>query len=332
MTTTYDANHFTAVPTGIPQLPTGTYALPISAPSTIQNSCIVDTADSGAWSCTIEEGLPYQVTVSALPGTIPLADNGILLSYGNATPGFLAYGAQPPLTSQEQILSLVTDNQDPERGPAWFFQSVYNKLVVLPESALTASTNSKRNPLPQEGYPISGFTRKGVAQPGDMPWFCYWNGTLLETFLYVNQSSSQAAQSGTIPSSTSQATATSSAGSQQTYHPQSPYYGGYPTVIKVEERRVPQIHGMIPPYCEQSLSRFTFSLLISVGVQHIVNSDGSYEPALNSTNQPITIALNETEPETISPLSDRGLFEGGRAQLLSERQSDSSCGCVWIYA
>ena len=77
------------------------------------------------------------------------------------------------------------------------------------------------------------------------------------------------------------------------------------------------------------------SLLISLGIQHIVNGDGTIEPALNSTGQPITIYLNETEPATVSPISDRStmtLFKRleERDRYLSERDSSQSCGCVWL--
>lgn len=81
------------------------------------------------------------------------------------------------------------------------------------------------------------------------------------------------------------------------------------------------------------LNMFSLQLLNLPGVQHTVNGDGGIEPYLNSTGQPVTIYLNETEPSTVSPISDRStLFERleERDRYLSEREMDSSCGCVWL--
>ena len=277
MTTTFDATPFTTLPSGISALPTGTYGLPITTPSTQEQGCIVDTTESGAWSCQIPPALPYQMNVDWIPSASDLSNNELTLNYGNNTIDFLPYGAQPPVLSQTQVLGLVTDSQNPERGPAWFFQVPYNKLVIMPEEALTApSSNSKRQygngHSPQTGDFMG---KKGVAQPGDNPWFCYWNGTLLEAFIYVNQTSSWG-RSSSSTSSTCTTTPTPTGGhggsatgtgpsSSSTSMAQSSSYSGsgssnpeflgiYPKVVKVEERRIPRGAQTIPPYCRSSLS------------------------------------------------------------------------------
>lgn len=331
MTTTFDATPFTTVPTGLPSLPTGIYALPIMTPSTQQAGCLQNSAQSNAWTCSIQPALPYQLDVQGIPASSPLSDNEITLSYGNNTVNYLPYGAQPPILNQAQVLGLVTDSQDPERGPAWFFQAPYNKIVVLPESMLSFS-NDKRQAVVDQS--TSDFMqRKGTAQPGDMPWVCYWNGTLLETFIYVTETSSYGAHSSSSCSTTATSTGygggatatygssaqTSDASSGTSSYSNPNFLSAYPKVIKVEERRVPKGYQTIPPYC----------------IQHVVNGDGTTEPALNSTGQPITIYLNETEPTTISPISDRStmtLFKRleERDRYLNERDSSQSCGCVWL--
>jgi hypothetical protein len=264
-------------------------------------------------------------------------DNEVIIDYGNNSLSFYPYGTQPPVLSQAQVLSLVIDSQDPERGPAWFFQMPYNKIVIVAEDALTAP-NTKRSSNLRSTITTQDLLRKDVAQPGDMPWFCYWNGTLLETFIYVNLTSSFASQtastttpstsptgaamSGTSQSSTSTNPSSVPTSGIQSYGSSSSgpqFLSGYPKVIKVEERRIPRSPETIPPYC----------------VQHIINPDGSAEPALNSTNQPITIYLDETEPTSVSPMSERrALFDDleERDGDLSERQSSSNCGCIWVAA
>jgi hypothetical protein len=271
MTTTFDATPFTTVPSGISSLPTGVYGLPITTPSTNQQGCIQDTTESAAWSCNIPQALPYQLDVDFIPGSPALSNNELTLSYGNNTIDFLPYGAQPPVLSQAQVLGLVTDSQNPERGPAWFFQAPYNKVVILPEDAITApSSNTTRQYNPHSPQTGAFMGQKGVAQPGDMPWFCYWNGTLLETFIYVNQTSSWG-RSSTSSSCTTTATPTGSyegnasgthGSSTQTSGAQSSSYpppgesgdpdflGIYPKVVKIQERRMPRGGQTIPPYCK----------------------------------------------------------------------------------
>lgn len=273
LTSTFDATLLTASPTGIPDLPTGTYALPISAPSAIQNSCLSNTGQSSAWSCSIPM-VSYTVVITPIPGTSDLANNEISLTLGNNTFGnYYSYGAQPPVLNQDQVLSLVIDSQEPSKGPAWFFEMPYNKVVILPESALTApveSTNSRRNiRARQDIHSSSGFQqRKSVAQPGDKPWFCYWNGTLLETFIYVGiafpyswsdanvfqvnltSSSGEVFESSSSYTSTV-ASSTGPPGSTPTtvVTEQILFPPPYPKVLKIEERRVPTPQS-IPPYCK----------------------------------------------------------------------------------
>lgn len=261
-----------------------------------------------------------------------LMNKEMIINYGNNSMNFYPYGAQPPIISTAQVLTLVNDSEYPGRGPAWFFQMPYNKMVVLPEDSLSTTSNSKR------GYKTAQFMgRKGVAQAGEQPWFCYWNGTLLETFIYLNETSSSAAAasssaagatytSGTNTHSLDVPTNTGS-GSQQSGIPSSGGSSGgssgsssgsqnpqflspYPNIYKVVERRIPRGSQTVPAYC----------------VAHNIEGDGSASPILNSTGQPVTIYLNETEPTTISPLADRSLT----TTSLQVRNDDMDCGCVWL--
>jgi hypothetical protein len=248
----------------------------------------------------------------------------------------------PPVITPAQVMSLVTDSEDPERGPAWFFQIPYNKVVILEEDNL-AMSHSKRDVDPPSSS--AGSMRKGVAQPGEKPWFCFWNGTLLETFIYVNETSSGASQSSSTtlssaPSKTATAMSSYASGlfsatstyaysvSTSNVQPLSSYSSGssprssdpqflnqYPKVLKVEERRVPRGAQAIPPYC----------------VQHLILDDGSAVQYVNSTGQPVTIYLNETEPSIMSR-SERDIFGSleERDVKLSERDTTNSCGCIWL--
>lgn len=189
MTTTFDASPITATPSNLPALPTGTFALPIALPNTVQNSCITNTQLSAAWGCNMAPSADYTIKVTSFNNGV--TQNDINLGMGNGTfGGFYPYGTQPPVLAIPQQLNLVTDNQDPSRGPAWFFELPYDKLVILPDMMLSPP-NSKRElkeSLEARGghHSSDDFMRKGVAQVGDKPWFCYWNSTLLEGFVYVS--------------------------------------------------------------------------------------------------------------------------------------------------
>lgn len=274
----------------------------------------------------------YTIEVEKIPGaTSNLNNNEINLTLGNNTfGGYYPYGTQPPVLTTQQVLNLVSDSQNPNEGPAWFFELPYNKFVILPEGALSMPT-SKRDLEVREGHPIGDFTqRKNVAQPGDRPWFCYWNGTLLEAFIYVNLTSSAGrATSSTSAPATSPtwnsgpsptygdgaAVSTSQASGSSSFQGQMNWLPAYPKVLKIEERRVPRGAQSISPYC----------------VQNLIDPYGNAAPIMNSTNQPITIYLNETEPSAVSQISGKRSYEDLLVRDVEERQSSGSCGCVWLW-
>jgi hypothetical protein len=331
MTTTFDATPLSTVPANVPTLPVGTYQMPITTPSIAQSSCIWNIAENLAWSCSIPN-TPLEMGIFEIQAADALKNKEMVINYGNNSMSFYPYGAQPPIISTAQVLTLVNDSEYPGRGPAWWFQMPYNKMVVLRKESLSVTSSSKRS------YKTSQFMgRMGVAQVGEQPWFCYWNGTLLETFIYVNETSSSAAASN---SSAARATYTSgtntypsdvptntASGSQQSGDPSSggssrgpggsggssgapQFLAPYPKIYKVVERRIPRGSQTVPAYC----------------VAHNIQSDGSASPVLNSTGQPVTIYLNETEPTTVSPLADRSLT----TTSLQERGDNTGCGCVWL--
>lgn len=324
MTTTFDASPYTSIPTNIPQLPTGTFALPISTPSAAPSTCL-DETERNAWSCGISPGIPYQMQVGSIGGTSISSDKEISLGLGNKSIPFVLYGAQPPVLQRPQLMTLALDNYDTQRGPAWFFQTLYDKVVIIPEDGLPGPI-SKRAAKRHDRNKFPEFMRKEVAPPGagpwpgDHPWFCYWNNTLLEAFIYVNETSIFGAQAsatqmlpspGATPSSTATATATP--------------LSSYPKIVKIQERRISSEEQTSKPYC----------------VQHYITDDGAAKPFTGGTGSPITVYLNETEPPIIQPLVGRSAENIGLeayslalkelgAEAARQRASSASCGCVWV--
>ena len=116
----------------------------------------------------------------------PQPTNGAFLFYGS-TDTEICYGAQYQfMGTQFAPFIAVQDNDYPDHGPAFYFESLYDKIVVLPESAFPvpgANNKQKR----QWTLPPGWGTQKQVVSPGEKPWFCVWNKTLIETFIYVQQ-------------------------------------------------------------------------------------------------------------------------------------------------
>jgi hypothetical protein len=73
---------------------------------------------------------------------------------------------------------------------------------------------------------------------------------------------------------------------------------------------------------------------VILGVQHYIDANGIAQPLLNSTGGQTTIYLNETEATSISQISGKRDSDGSlqeRDNVLGERQSTGSCGCVWLW-
>lgn len=340
MTTTYDATPLTAVPTGLPALPTGTFAVPIGPPSLNQATCLQNTAQSNAWSCNIGMGPgPVQMSIKAIKESPSLVDNNeILLNYGNQSLKAWTYGAQAPTFQTDQVMHLVKDTDETARGPAWWFQMPYNKIVVLRNEEL-AQVSKRGTTGDRHETNDPPFNRKGVASPGEEVWFCHWNGTVLEAFIYPNQTSSFGANpNNQVTSSSSPSKPTAAAGSAtyssvptaSSYPPSGggspPSFTGpqfnmipaYGKVVKIQEHRVSSGPQVVPPYC----------------MKYSINADNSATPKLNATSQPIMVYLNETEVTSFTKRSS--LFSHGqeeRHESVAEREAGSGnkCGCIWLY-
>lgn len=229
-TPSMDATPITSTPAHISSLPTGTYVIPASSKNQ-SKFCVADTDYRSSWGCANKGNIPINIQeIDSLHGSITFQSD----SYS----GSLTYGAQAPyLPSPTQSMSMVQDTNDVSLGPALFFMTSFDKLVIVPQDAFPSSTVSKRNIPEHEILPRASNSK--VASAGDKPWFCWWNSTVLEFFLYVNETTNESLYGTTTL--TSDSSAASSA--VQTTLPD------YPRRIKMEERRdYPDIKS---PYCQQ---------------------------------------------------------------------------------
>jgi hypothetical protein len=214
-----------ASPTGIRPIPTGVFEMAFGIPQEQQRSCITQGDQFNSWACNTPDK-PMVVRVGTPPSQFQYMDMWANLTQtaSNASqPLFnMNYGAQYPTILAPQRLYWVQDLEDPSRGPALHFQTLYDKLVILNDDqfrptrvkrdddfeALSISSNpSTATPPPlsfsvasgsatasssapssfptediQDGPPRS---RRNAVNVGERPWFCWWNQTWIEGFVYM---------------------------------------------------------------------------------------------------------------------------------------------------
>lgn len=237
----------------------------------------------------------------------------------------------------------MQDKDDFNKGPAYVFQQQYDKLVIVHEDDIPGGIPSSKRSLLKRWFYDEGLENHGsligrqdddewmsvsIAQPIDRPWFCYWNNTILEGFIFVTQdASASASASGASPS----AAATSSGSPQfpgSRFKRQSPPSPPYPKSVKIEERRPLNPSA---PYCEQ---------------MQILNT-WQPGPVVNpNTHLVNTVYLSETESQSLvqnqamqgmggalplaAPAATASGFPKKRAAMAKRVTPPSSCQCGWM--
>ncbi|OOF96560.1 hypothetical protein ASPCADRAFT_167493 [Aspergillus carbonarius ITEM 5010] len=242
-----DATPVTATPTNLLTLPTGQFAIPAS-PKNQSKFCVADSDYRVSWGCLNSGKIPVVVGGTDEQRNITFED-----SYDSAYTSSLTYGAQQPVFSNPtQNLTMMMDSNDLSFGPALTFMTFYDKLVIVPQDSFPSSSSSKRDYVTEDEVVASMLSRKDTAQAGDKPWFCWWNSTVVEFFLYINQTTKEYQYS-----SSAIVTTTTSYAAQATQGGSSSYSGtkrdssipDYPRRIKMEEKR--DNPAAANPYCQQ---------------------------------------------------------------------------------
>lgn len=282
-----------SVPTNLKPVPTGKWLVP-SMLRNYSRMCVGQNDMTKAWAC-MDQPSDFEIIVGGADGY-----HSIVFATGPPSSTF-SYGAQPPFfPTPTQSLNMAIDTSDPGMGPALFFNTAYNKLVILPEEAFSSSSVSTRSYYPDTG--MGAFAnRRAVAQTGDKPWFCWWNSTMMEFFLYVNMSSTET-WSGSLASTDNHMTA-STATALSSNAKRSDIPVDYPRRIKIEERR--DYSGAQPPYCQQMQ----------------VKADGQAVPL---ANQVINIKEMQPTPTTTYINTDGGSHQTYTAQA----QYATPCYCL----
>ena len=201
----YDAS-FIATPTGTSP-PTGTFALPLGMPQQTQSGCLTKPGQREAWECGLAGTADLTITIVNSTGNNQ-AGAFLSASVGAATGDApqLYYGTQiSNMQTQFSPFLLVKDNEAPQNGQAFYFEQQYDKLVVIPENYLHSAGSSRTK---REAAPVPPFGN--IAEPGAKPWFCFWNETTVEGFIYTHvpaAASLTSSSSSTMPTASSSTTA-----------------------------------------------------------------------------------------------------------------------------
>jgi hypothetical protein len=195
------------------------------------------------------------------------------------------------------------------------------------------------------------FRQRFQVKPGDFPWYCFWNQTYIEGYVYIEDNSTAASFSafptqlptgsptasfdtssflaaypttppptptGPVPSSSAGAAATPSpivrrdAQSDASVPPRMP---PYPRIVKIEERRLPDSP---QPYCQQM----------------VLLDNGKIAQAPNGNNGPIKIMLEAVDPtyEEYFAAQATATANSKREELLRQRSDPSdACHCQWMF-
>ena len=325
------------VPSNLSRLPSGTYTVPLTTPTVSANTCL-DSSQTGAWGCASGT----HVNIDIIPNDY--GSTKISIAAGTDTEGNIVYGAQAPGLFNKCSMTLMGDRDDIGKGPAYFFQQTFDKLVIVPEDQLSAGSDKRwldvdhDDPAGLASRDTStSWLQHQVAEPGERPWYCFWNGTVLEGFIYVNQNTSATSQNttdsassmvvptasfngGISPSiwSTGYQSATPNPKSKRQQFPTLNLSSVFPKIMKLEERR--NFLNPVQPYCQQ---------------MQVLN-DHTVGQVTDGTGKTVIVTLKENEPviqnlvQSGSSKRKRG-SKNSQRDILSQKSSfDSSCYCEWV--
>ncbi|KAL4780225.1 hypothetical protein BJX76DRAFT_55290 [Aspergillus varians] len=292
-----DATPLSGTPYNVPPIPTGKYAIP-ATPKNQSKFCIQDQDQTPSWGCYSQKPIPIEVGSD---------DDDTKIDFNsNPLPKTLTYGAQAPFFTQPSIpLDLVMDTTDLSLGPALSFFTFFDKLVVVPEDTFSSSDVEKRTVSEEEVF-AGVYHRKRESDVGDRPWFCWWNSTALEFFLYINQTTKESRYS--LSGSSSSNDSSTDDADNKVYTTDSlskrsdSSLSNYPRRIKMDEKRDnAEAHA---PYCQQMQ----------------VMKDGSIE-----TVSPETIGISVNEPTATTTVQGSG---SATQTYTAKAQYQSICYCA----
>jgi hypothetical protein len=327
-------------PSGLSLLPTGAFSLPLGIPQESNPGCLTQANQYSAWSCKLTFA-PLVVTINNTLTSDGPRQIASMRSGTSMPDGAILYGLQTPDLIL-QPLQLVVDLDYKAYGPAYHFYTRYDKIVVLRPDELSPGSGIKRQD-------DKNFPRRFQVRPGDMPWYCFWNSTYIEGYIYAEDNSTAASftafptsapsgspsasydiggwlatastatlATGSAPSAPVAATTTPSPIARRDTQSDAaapPRMPPYPRIIKIEERRV---SGSPPPYCQQM----------------ILLDNGKIAPATNGNDAPKRILLQEVDPtydEFVAASATSTSNIRREVDLRGRGDPTDACHCQWMF-
>ncbi|KIX99869.1 uncharacterized protein Z520_04505 [Fonsecaea multimorphosa CBS 102226] len=265
-----------------PSCPTGHYTIPLNQTEDI-NSCVIDHEYSHTWACLDFALLGINVFANGPNYSVVFDDYSV-------RPQLFRYGPQPPdFNGTSFSMQPYNDKEDDQLGVALFFSVLFDKLIIVPADQLSPEPGPMKRSvsaleLAGRGLPYPGANYLSI---GDKPWYCFWNSSVSEFWVFLDQNMNDAyetySSTSTITSVSSNPTNTGSHSMTQnapvygsgptttnpsttTPYPSDPtdadYWAGtkvkrqatggspdYPKLVKMVEKRKPDNN--VQPYCQQ---------------------------------------------------------------------------------
>ncbi|KAI5286454.1 hypothetical protein KEM54_006775 [Ascosphaera aggregata] len=175
-----DASPVSNVPAGLPSLIPGSYLIHINEPK--QAASCLDKNFDNAWQCCEDVTIPVSVGDDEYSG-----DSTIGFDSPHITAKF-NYGPQYPIfKQQDHNLTMGIELNRPDLGPGLYFETEMDKLVIIPASVFPPSDDSRRTLSYRDVFRRSPDWVGQRSRAGDKPWFCWWNSTIFEVFIFLNE-------------------------------------------------------------------------------------------------------------------------------------------------
>jgi len=322
--------------------PTGHYTLALNQTEEI-DTCVVDPNLKNAWGCMDFAKLGINIFEIVATGDIQVAFDDYSIR-----PQQFKYGPQPPdFNGTAFTMEPYMDKEDDELGVAMFFSVLFDKLSILPAEALIAPNGKKRSVPASKLQERTNWEDPDWLKIGDQPWYCFWNSTVSEFWIFLDQdldesrqasststitsgySSSTASQSsitsGSIvpyPSSTAPVSKNNPAPSYPTnYNENDPYWDGQKLKRQTSQIGAPDIfpklvkmvekrkpHSNIQPYCQQMQVLNNWQIMPIPTVPTICVIEDEYAPAATPGGNN-RMARRKRSPDSISQLSSNCICE-----------------------
>ncbi|OAL36314.1 hypothetical protein AYO20_04472 [Fonsecaea nubica] len=264
-----------------PPCPTGHYTIPLNQTQQI-DTCVIDDEYARAWECLDFALLGVNVFNKGPNFSVVFDDYSV-------RPQLFRYGPQPPdFNGSTFEMQPFRDKEDDQLGIALFFSVLFDKLIIVPSNQISPESDPMKRSIParelsERGMGNWGFEYLAV---GDKPWYCFWNSTVSEFWVFLDQNMNDAydmySSTSTITSGSSTPTSTGTSmthtapgygsgpttanPSATTPYPSEPtdddYWPGtklkrqatvgspdFPKLVKMVEKRKPDNN--VQPYCQQ---------------------------------------------------------------------------------